>query len=500
MEDQSTSKQSLLVNLWENPIQTRKRANQLIHDLSIHQENYQIIKGLAAEMEDMPVQSIPSFLDAIYQHAIEQDIDAERVLLCLLCSYELSELMGAERWEETVEEILKQQYLNVWQLIVDIKSLFSRSARMLVELIPCLMRVIRGFSQHLYLDQPPLTMIQLLRLIYDTCHQNGFEVLKEIRIEPQSLAEMLLQGDNLGVIRKVYSRLGGVLQENGFERLEDGTYKLDTLQTLWAPVRMIEDKEDLAPHDEFLHEILTDSAVEDALEHTKHMLLGERISLARKADQKWLQFLIYDRSPEVLKHVLENPRIRDHQVILLTNRRSTTPELLEVIANHNKWASQYVIKMALVRNPNTPPKISHPLLSELTQPDLLEIMRLPELTPELRRRAAKALNKKIRGLTYSARVALASTTGSRAILNILLTDPEGNVVKSALQNPLMKKEDVLRLAGREKTPSIVLWAIAQNDKWIQDVSIYTALKENPYTPDLVHIQMKEKIQKKLSDK
>jgi len=476
---------------WERPLRLRQEALQLIHDLSIHTENYAIIKGLAMALEDQPLEDVPILLHSIYEEAIREDPDAERVLLCLLCEYEISQLIGERRWQQMLEETLHQGYLNVWQLMTDFPRLFNRSARMLAELIPCLMQVIRGFATELKLSRSPLGMLHLLKHLYNTCQADGFESLKRIRIQPYALAELFLQGDNVGIIRKVYAQLGKRLQEQGFDRLDDGSYQLDTMKTLWAPVRIIHDTEDLAPPDELLHEMLSDSAVEDAREQTKHLMTGERIALAKKGDQKWLQFLIYDREPEVLKHVLANPRLRDHQIILLTNRRSTTPELLRVIAANKKWSAMYPIKLALTRNPNTPPEISIPLLPDLTQQDLLEITRLPELSPEIRRRARIALAKKVRGLPYSSRVALAAQTNIRLILDVLITDPDGNVVKSALNNPLMKKEDVLMLAGREKTPEIVLWAIAQNEKWVQDPSVYSALRENPTTPLIVHKHLQD---------
>ena len=59
--------------------------------------------------------------------------------------------------------------------------------------------------------------------------------------------------------------------------------------------------------------------------------------------------------------------------------------VVAAIAQHPKWASQYNVRMALVRNAHTPVPVVLAILPNVTLRDLKEIMTLESLTPHVRR-------------------------------------------------------------------------------------------------------------------
>jgi hypothetical protein len=69
------------------------------------------------------------------------------------------------------------------------------------------------------------------------------------------------------------------------------------------------------------------------------------------------------------------------------HRASTSPAILELIANDRRWGVRYPLRLALVRNPATPLKISWRLLEALRKADLRPVAADPRIPEPVRRRA-----------------------------------------------------------------------------------------------------------------
>jgi hypothetical protein len=98
--------------------------------------------------------------------------------------------------------------------------------------------------------------------------------------------------------------------------------------------------------------------------------VGFRISLARRPGRRVLDRLLFDPDPRVVRTILGNPRLTEADVVKLAASRRAGPEVLETIAQDDRWIVRYPVKVALANNPTTPARVVLGLLPYLLQQDL----------------------------------------------------------------------------------------------------------------------------------
>jgi hypothetical protein len=101
--------------------------------------------------------------------------------------------------------------------------------------------------------------------------------------------------------------------------------------------------------------------------------IGFRISLARRPISGLIERLLFDPDPRVVQTVLENPRLTEAEVVKLAATRRATPEVLEAIAEDDRWIARYPVKVALANNPAAPSRLVLRILPHLMQQDLREL-------------------------------------------------------------------------------------------------------------------------------
>jgi hypothetical protein len=121
----------------------------------------------------------------------------------------------------------------------------------------------------------------------------------------------------------------------------------------------------------------------------KGVTLGARKAMARQPTSKWLERLLQDQDPSVIRNLLLNPRVTEAEVLKLASRTPVSSRVLEEVARSQRWISRYRVKKALVLNPYTPLGTSLPLLGFLMSQDLLFVSQRDGLSPTLRSRARR---------------------------------------------------------------------------------------------------------------
>ena len=121
--------------------------------------------------------------------------------------------------------------------------------------------------------------------------------------------------------------------------------------------------------------------------------LGEKRSIAKGFKKDTLDRLIYDPDPQVIRNLLNNPRITERDVLKVASKRPVSEEILTEIFNNKKWAERYSIKRALVKNPYTPTRLALGLVNFMLVQDLKEISKDGTLH-QIVRGAAEDLLKK----------------------------------------------------------------------------------------------------------
>lgn len=123
------------------------------------------------------------------------------------------------------------------------------------------------------------------------------------------------------------------------------------------------------------------------------MGLGEKISLARRATQSLISTLRMEKHIKVIEALLDNPRMTENHIAVMANNSQTPTEVLMLIGNKSKWSSRYDIKLALIKNTQTPLGLALRLLKSLKRTDLQGLTRNPGIHTALKNAAKTILSR-----------------------------------------------------------------------------------------------------------
>lgn len=114
------------------------------------------------------------------------------------------------------------------------------------------------------------------------------------------------------------------------------------------------------------------------------LALGEKISMARKCGREVSKVLMKDPDRKVFVALLDNPRIREEDLVSLIRSGGAHPEKLRLLSDHRKWGTRYPIRVALVFNPGTPKACSASQIRYLSARDRRELRKHPQTSTYLR--------------------------------------------------------------------------------------------------------------------
>lgn len=158
----------------------------------------------------------------------------------------------------------------------------------------------------------------------------------------------------------------------------------DTIATLYEAAAQAERESVLMLlRDPPAHRALRNGArlPETRLPLNRDVTLGERRSMARGQDRRFLERLILDPSPLVVEQLLANPAIRLSDVITIAARRPTLPELVLQVALAPKWFRESKIREAIVQNPFAATGLALKLMPTLNIHSLRKIRHAGDLHP-----------------------------------------------------------------------------------------------------------------------
>ena len=122
--------------------------------------------------------------------------------------------------------------------------------------------------------------------------------------------------------------------------------------------------------------------------------LGVRRSLARGIDADLLERLLRDPDPVVIDHLLENPRIREDDVVRLAARRPVPAPTLGAIHASRRFGVRPRVRQALAGNPYCPTDVALEAMAPLPRPVLRDLARDETLHPDVRRHAREKLDRR----------------------------------------------------------------------------------------------------------
>lgn len=125
--------------------------------------------------------------------------------------------------------------------------------------------------------------------------------------------------------------------------------------------------------------------------------LGERITLARTAPPGLIPGLVGDKNARVIAALLNNPRLREVQVLALAEDPATPSEILRSVGESERWASRPAVKIAVVTNKKTPVHTALRSLASLPRPTIKKLLASDGIPRVIRLRAERILAQPPRG-------------------------------------------------------------------------------------------------------
>jgi hypothetical protein len=122
--------------------------------------------------------------------------------------------------------------------------------------------------------------------------------------------------------------------------------------------------------------------------------IGQKLSLARRGPARVVGALLAEGHPQAIKLALANAFLTESQVLKVLAKPGVPERVVATIAQHPRWAVQYNVRVALVRNQHTPIPVILAFLPNLTLRDLKDLATLEGLSPHVRRYIQKELSRR----------------------------------------------------------------------------------------------------------
>jgi hypothetical protein len=122
--------------------------------------------------------------------------------------------------------------------------------------------------------------------------------------------------------------------------------------------------------------------------------IGQKLTLARRGPARVVGALLAEGHPQAIKLALANAFLTESQVLKVLAKPGVPERVVAAIAQHPRWAVQYNIRVALIRNLHTPVPAILAFLPNLTLRDLKDLVSLEGLSPHVRRYIQKELSRR----------------------------------------------------------------------------------------------------------
>jgi hypothetical protein len=108
---------------------------------------------------------------------------------------------------------------------------------------------------------------------------------------------------------------------------------------------------------------------------------GDKITLARMATPALLGAFLADAESRVILAALENPHLREEDLVTALRREDVPIRLCEGVSSSPRWSASYAVRIALVLQPRTPLAIALQQISTLVPRDLRRVAEEGRLRP-----------------------------------------------------------------------------------------------------------------------
>lgn len=209
--------------------------------------------------------------------------------------------------------------------------------------------------------------------------------------------------------------------------------------------------------------------------------LAKRLHKALTADKEEIFQVITDPTMEVLRTVLKNPLLEESHLLVLLKRRDLSEDLVRAVCKLPQSTESHRLKVALVKNPNTPASIVPGLLPHLNIFELVTVCFLPGVTADQKIAAERTIIQRLPATPLGNKLTLARR-GTATVVGTLLREGEPALMEPCLSNPRLKESDIYSFLNGVTATAETISAVARNPRWQARLNIKLAVLRNQKTP------------------
>lgn len=185
---------------------------------------------------------------------------------------------------------------------------------------------------------------------------------------------------------------------------------------------------------------------------------------------------------ELSEFCSQNPQfLTEEEGVAIIANPFVTPQILGKIAQNQRLAAFYSVRLALVAHRQTPQAHAAKLVHYLYWFDLLALSIDVKVPATVRRAIDTQLLNRVSKLTLGEKITSARRCPV-ALIKVLLFDPNPKVFEALLANKRLREDDLLALVSSTRATEEQLRMVAEDQKWSYRYAIRVALVLNPLTP------------------
>lgn len=211
--------------------------------------------------------------------------------------------------------------------------------------------------------------------------------------------------------------------------------------------------------------------------------LARRLHKALTGSSEELFQVITDPAPEVLRSSLKNPSLNEEHLLALLKRFDLTEDLLKAVYQYEQQHQSRPLKIALVRNPNTPGQIVLSLLPHLYLFELVDLCFKPGVTPDQKIAAERTIIQRLPQIELGNKITLARRA-TADVAGAILKEGDSRLMSACLNNPRLKEVTILQFINSARAKADTISAIARHEKWKNRPNLRLAMLKNRNTPSV----------------
>lgn len=191
--------------------------------------------------------------------------------------------------------------------------------------------------------------------------------------------------------------------------------------------------------------------------------------------------IIPQASQEILQALFKNPALAENHLLAILKRRDLGEDIIKSICRQPLAESSHNLKVAIAYHPNTPSPQLLAILPHLYLFELLNLCYLPEITPDQKVAAERAIIQRLPMTPLGNRLTLARRA-SPAVLEALFKDGDPRLLEVCLSNPRLKEGALFQFLRSGTATAETISMIARHPRWQNRPNLREAILTNPKTP------------------